>query len=167
MKRFRAKASRGLGFETLESRALMTAEGQAFAVDQTLDVSDLFGAISGTIAWGDGTANAATLQSPPVSGPIRFRLDYSLDTSGFFNDASRRALLQTAADMVSSKFSDSLGAIQPLAGDSWEARFLHPITGIRVSKTNLTIPANEILVFIGVRDLGAVEGGFADRGDIS
>ena len=51
MKRFRAKASRSLGFETLESRALMTAEGQAFAVDQTLDVSDLFGAISGTIAW--------------------------------------------------------------------------------------------------------------------
>ena len=167
MKRFRAKASRGLGFETLESRALMTAEGQAFAVDQTLDVSDLFGAISGTIAWGDGTANAATLQSPPVSGPIRFRLDYSLDTSGFFNDASRRALLQTAADMVSSKFSDSLGAIQPLAGDSWEARFLHPITGVRVSKINLTIPANEILVFIGARDLGASEGGLADRGGFS
>ena len=63
MKRFRAKASRGLGFETLESRALMTAEGQALAVDQTLDVSDLFGAISGTIAWGDGTATADSAES--------------------------------------------------------------------------------------------------------
>jgi hypothetical protein len=167
MKRQRPLTRRNLGFERLESRALLTAEGQAYAFDQTLDVSDLYGTVTGAIAWGDGTASSATIQNPPATGSIRFRFDYSLDTTGFFSDASRRVLLQTAADMVSSKFSDALGAIQPQAGDTWEARFLDPITGLRVTRTNLTIAANELLVFVGARNLGAAEGGVADRGGFS
>ena len=164
MKRNRASVKRRLGFQLLESRELLTAEGQSYLLDRTLDVSDLFGTVTGSIAWGDGTSSSATIQSPPVAGPIKFRFDYTLDNSGFFADASRRALLQTAADMVSSKFSDSLLAIQPQAGDTWNARFLHPITGVSVSKTNLSIAANELLVFVGARALGGAEGGSADRG---
>ena len=164
MKRNRASVKRRLGFQLLESRELLTAEGQSYLLDRTLDVSDLFGTVTGSIAWGDGTSSSATIQSPPVAGPIKFRFDYTLDNSGFFADASRRALLQTAADMVSSKFSDSLLAIQPQAGDTWNARFLHPITGVSVSKTNLSIAANELLVFVGARAVGGAEGGSADRG---
>jgi hypothetical protein len=164
MDRKRRLGKRKLALERLESRSMMTVEGQSFDLDRTLDTSDLFGAISGTIAWGDGSGSSATIQNPPVAGPIKFRFDYSLDNSGFFFDASRRNLLQTAADMVASKFSDTLAAIQPLAGDSWDATFRHPVTGLQTSKTNLTIAANEILVFVGGRSLGGSEGGSANRG---
>lgn len=164
MSRWYTKAKRHLCFESLETRALMTVEGQSYGLDLNVDVSDLYGEISGKIAWGDSTESTATVQNAPVSGPIKFRFDYSLDSSGFFSDVARRTLLQTAADMLSSKFSDSLSPIQPQSGDTWEARFLHPITGLKVSKPNLTIAANEILVFVGARDLGASEGGLADRG---
>jgi hypothetical protein len=142
----------------------MTAEGQSLAFDRAFDVSDLFGTVSGSIAWGDGTGSAATIQDAPATGPIKFRFDYSLDTSGFFTDVSRRNLLQNAADLLSSKFTDSLSAIQPQPGDTWDARFLHPITGVKITKTDLTIAANELLVFVGARSLGSGEGGLADRG---
>ncbi len=164
MREKRHPKKRRFAIEKLESRWTMTAEGQSFNLDRTLDTSDLFGAITGTIAWGDGSGSSATIQNPPVAGPIKIRFDYSLDNSGFFFEASRRNLLQTAADLVASKFSDSLAAIQPQAGDSWDATFRHPVTGLQTSKTNLTIAANEILVFVGGRSLGGSEGGSANRG---
>jgi len=143
---------------------MMTAEGQAYNLDRTIDTSDLFGTISGTIAWRDGTNSAATIQSAPTIGPIKFRFDYSLDTAGFFSDASRRAILQTVADLVSSKFSDNLSAIQPQSGDTWDAVFLDPSSGIKTTRTNPRLAANEVLVFVGSRNLGSAEGGIADRG---
>lgn len=143
---------------------MLTAEGQSFSVDRSIDVSDLSGAVTGSIAWGDGTTSAATVQNSPSAGPIKFRFDYSLDTSGFFSEATRRSMLQTVADLVSSKFSDTLSAIQPQTGDNWDAVFLHPSTGVKTTKANLSISANELLVFVGAKSSGSAEGGLADRG---
>lgn len=159
--------NRSLQFEGLERRYAMTAEGQAFALDLSMPTHELAGTLSGTVQWGDGTSSPAVLQNPPVSSSLKFRFDYSLDTTGFFNDVARKTLLQTIADNLSSKFSDSLSAIQPQAGDSWDAKFKHPVTGLNTSRTNLSIAANELLVFVGARDLAGFEGGLADRGGFS
>jgi len=158
---------RALQFEGLERRYAMTAEGQSYALDLPMPTHELAGTLSATIQWGDGTSNTAVLQNPPASSSLKFRFDYTLDTSGFFSDAARRTLLQTIADNLSSKFSDSLSAIQPQAGDSWDAKFKHPVTGLDTSRNNLSIAANELLVFVGARDLAGFEGGLADRGGFS
>ena len=109
----RRKPLRKLLIEPLENRALLTAEGQSFALDRTVDCSDLATDISAMVNWGDGTTSPGTIQSAPLPGALKFRIDYSMDSSGFFADADRRAILQTTADLLSAKFSDSLLAIQP------------------------------------------------------
>jgi hypothetical protein len=167
MKQGRRQTRRWLRLETLESRWTMTAEGQSFAIDQTLDISDLAGSLTASVQWGDGTTSAATIQNAPAAGPLRVRIDYSLDSSGFFASADRRALLQTAADLVVSKFTDTLSAIQPAVGDTWTATFRHPGTGEAISRINLPLAANEILLFAGARSLGSADGGLASRGGFS
>lgn len=163
----RSATKRRLRLESLESRRLLIAEGQTFPIDQTLDTSDFLGTLSASIQWGDGTTTAATIQNPPTVGALKVRIDYSLDTSGFFNDPARREILQTAADLVVSKFTDTLSAIQPASGDMWQANFRNPSTGDSTSRTNLSIAQNEILVFAGARALGGTEGGIGNRGGFS
>lgn len=92
------------------------------------------------------------------------RIDYSLDTNGFFANADRRNLLQTAADLVVSKFTDTLSAIQPASGDNWTATLRHPGTGESINRTNLTLAANEILIFAGGRSLGSAVSGLGNPG---
>jgi PKD repeat protein len=144
---------RTLAFEPLCLRIAMTAEGQSYALDQSLDVSELMGEITGSIQWGDGTSASAAIVTKPVEGPLRVRIDYSLDATGFFQNAARRSLLQTVVDSIASRFSDTLSAIQPSGGSSWEAKFNNPSTGNPESKANLTIAANELVVFVGARSL--------------
>jgi len=162
--RSRNAFQRSLVLETLEIRRAMTVEGQSFAVDQVLDTSDLLGTLSASIQWGDGTTSAATLQNAPAVGNLKVKIDYSLDTNGFFTDPNRRVLLQAAADLVASKFTDTLSAIQPAVGDMWSALFLNPSTGVDTTRTNLSIAQNEIVIFAGARALGINEGGIGDRG---
>ncbi|MFM2217270.1 MAG: hypothetical protein RL240_1588 [Planctomycetota bacterium] len=161
------RVKRTLQFEGLERRYAMTAEGQSHPIDLQIATHELAGTLSGTIQWGDGTSSPAVVQNPPAASSLKFRFDYSLDTQGFFTDPSRRALFQTVADSLSSKFSDSLSAIVPQSGDSWDAKFKSPATGLNTTRTNLSLAANEFLVFVGARDLDGFEGGLADRGGYS
>jgi hypothetical protein len=161
------RAKRTLQFEGLERRYAMTAEGQSHPIDLQIATHELAGTLTGTIQWGDGTSSPAVVQNPPAASSLKFRFDYSLDTQGFFTDPSRRALFQTVADSLSSKFSDSLSAIVPQSGDSWDAKFISPATGLNTTRTNLSLAANEFLVFVGARDLDGFEGGLADRGGFS
>lgn len=163
----RLARSRRLAIEMLSARLPMTAEGQAYALDQWLDVSELAGDVSATIQWGDGTSSPGTIASKPAAGPLRVRIDYSLDTSGFFGVNERRVVLQTVLDAIASRFNDSLSAIQPVGSDVWEARFNHPATGANITRSNLTIAANEIVVFVGARALSSGEGGLGNRGGFS
>jgi len=165
--RSRNAFQRNLVLETLEVRRAMTVEGQSFAVNQVLDTSDLLGTLSASIQWGDGTTTAATIQNAPAVGNLKVKIDYSLDTNGFFNDSNRRVLLQAAADLVASKFTDTLSAIQPAVGDMWSAQFLNPSTGVDTTRTNLSIAQNEILIFAGARALGSNQGAIGDRGGFS
>jgi hypothetical protein len=157
---------RRLCIESLNPRLAMTAEGQSYTLDQTVDVAELTGDITGTIQWGDGTSSPATIASRPSAGPLRVRIDYQFDATNFFQSNDRKALLQAALDGVVSRFSDTLSAIQPGGVDSWQARFKNPSTGVDTSLANLSIPANEILVFVGARAIG-VEAALGNRGGFS
>ena len=158
------KKNRPLQVERLLSRYPLTAEGQAFSFNQSIDTSAIGGAIAGTVLWGDGTSSPASVSASPSPGPLSIRFDYSLDSSGFFASSERRNSLQFAADSIVRKFSDQLTAIQPTGTSQWTAKFLNPATGAEDTRANLVIPANEILIFAGARGLNAGEYGRGEKG---
>ena len=153
---------RPLRIEDLSKRLLLTAEGQAFSLNQVFDTSPVTGSLTGSILWGDGTTTAATLGASPSTGPLSIRFDYSLDSNGFFASQERRNLLQQVGNSVVKKFSDQLLAITPSGTSTWTAKFQNPSTGAQESRVNLSIATNEILVYVGGRALNPAELG---RGD--
>jgi hypothetical protein len=161
--KIKTKRLRKFTFESLEPRFAMTAEGSVYSLQQSYDTSGLGGAVSGVVEWGDGQTAPLAISSQPGLGPLRFRFDYSLDSSGFFADNQRRQILQNVADSITSKLSDTLQAIVPSGASTWTATFPDPSTGAAASRLNLTINANEILVFAGARSMGNIRG-LASRG---
>lgn len=102
---------------------------------------------------------------------IQFLFDYSYDTSGFFADVTRRDLVQQAGDALASRLNDTLLSIQAMGSNTWQAVFANPSTGQQTSLSNLFVPANSLVVFVGARDLGTGQlaeggpGGFSVSGD--
>ena len=94
---------------------------------------------------------------------VNFRIDYSLDTNGFFGtdsnpDVERREAIEAVADFFSEIIQDNFLEIDnsdsqfPQA--SWTPRLFNPSTGAIINlEDNLVIPANEVIVFVGARDL--------------
>lgn len=148
--------------QSLETRRLLVGEGEVFQLNETVSTAGLVGAISSTVDWSDGTTSAATVTGGQQTGGLTIRIDYSLDTAGFFASQSRRDLLQTAADGLVKRFSDDLGAIVPGGVNTWTTTLLHPATGAEYTLSDPSIAANEIVVFAGARELGGTrlgEGG--------
>jgi len=85
---------------------------------------------------------------------IEFRFDYSLDTSGFFDQPGAKTALERAASILESRITDTLDPIVPSGGNTWDAVFKDPSTGNDTRRTDLQIEANEILIFAGARNLG-------------
>jgi len=141
-------------FETLESRRLLVAEAETFNLSRPVDLSGLVGTPSATVNWGDGQISAATISGVSALNQVRVSFDYSLDTTGFLNDGGRRASLDAAAALVTSRLADSLTAIQPSGTNTWVAKTEHPVTGQFVGLENLNVAANEIIIFVGARELG-------------
>ncbi|XZE37004.1 dockerin type I domain-containing protein [Pirellulaceae bacterium SH501] len=152
--------------EKLECRLPLSAEGSLYQLSQSYDTSGLGGQITAAVEWGDGSSSAGAIASQPAQGALRFRFDYSTDTSGFFADTNRRNVLQRVADSITTKWSDTLAAIAPSGGNQWTATFQNPSTGASDSRSNLSIASNEILVFVGARSLGTPLG-IANRGGFS
>lgn len=86
---------------------------------------------------------------------ITIQLDYSHDTSGFFNNSAARAVMQQAATDIGNTLTANLAAITPSGSDTWSATFYDPSTGAQVSVSNLSVAANTITVFVGARSLSA------------
>ncbi|MCE3016679.1 MAG: PKD domain-containing protein [Pirellula sp.] len=167
--RIKTKRLRKFTYESLEPRFVMTAEGSVFSLQQSYDTSGLGGNVSGVVEWGDGLTAPLAIGNQTGLGSLRFRFDYSLDSSGFFADSQRRQILQNVADSITSKLSDTLQAIVPSGASTWTATFPDPSTGAAASRLNLTVNANEILVFAGARSMGntrglASRGGFRNAG---
>ena len=88
---------------------------------------------------------------------INVLFDYRFDTAGFFTDhPDRIATIRAAANDIGMRFSDTLVGIPAptTPGDSWKAKFARPSGfGQEEEVTNLVVPANTVVVFVGARDL--------------
>ncbi|MCU0962013.1 MAG: FG-GAP-like repeat-containing protein [Pirellulaceae bacterium] len=102
---------------------------------------------------------------PPANEPLHVRFDYSFDWSGFFDTDEKKALLDLAADLVLADIRDNLRPIRPSGTNTWTAIFTHPTTGEEVEYPDLTIEANELVVFVGARDLGYTLSGMLEGGE--
>src|SRR5262245_30326384 len=97
---------------------------------------------------------------------VTIRLDYSHDTSGFFNDQTHRDALQRAADVVGSHLQDSLAAIVPngLLSRTWTTFTFNAATNSYIQTVNPTINANELVVFATAGAVGGSELAVASSG---
>jgi hypothetical protein len=107
-----------------------------------------------------------TLESREVPA-ITVQLDYSFDTSGFFNDPSRRAILQQAVNGVASQIDANLSAIAAPPGSTWSATFFNPANGQQASIPNPVIAANTLVIYVGGRPVGGTEAAFGGAGGYS
>jgi hypothetical protein len=81
---------------------------------------------------------------------ITVAIDYRYDTNQFFDTPEKRELMQSAAGAVAAALSqDHLAAIVPQEGDTWTARFPDPASGADQLATNLVVPADTIVIYVG------------------
>ncbi|MFI4881648.1 MAG: LEPR-XLL domain-containing protein [Phycisphaerales bacterium JB064] len=91
---------------------------------------------------------------PRVLLSIAINVDYTYDAGGFFDDPARREVVEAAADYLGSLLNDSLEAIIPGGGNDWRIQFTDPSSGMSTQVESPTIDEDELLLFVGGRDLG-------------
>ena len=159
---------RRVGFETLEKRALLVAEAETFNLARSFDATGLLGNPTASVNWGDGSpATAVAVSGGTNTGTVRISFDYSLDKKGFLADGNRKTILDAAARIVTSRLRDNLTAIQPTGTNTWTASTLDPETNATVDMRNMNIAANEIVVFVGARELGGNQLGSGGPGGLA
>ena len=104
---------------------------------------------------------------------INIVFDYSLDANNFFDTQAKRDVLDQAASIFE-VFTDDLDAIVPGTvynqgttdefADTWTATFTNPATGAAATMTDLTIPADTLLVYAGGRTLSGTTIGIGGPG---
>ncbi len=116
--------------------------------------SDFGNNYSASVRWSpDDVTTNATVSSPSgTAGPLSVRFDYRFDTRGFFG-AQQRAILDVAAEIVTSRLNDSLAAITSSGINQFSAHTTNPETGQDVTISNFSVAANEFVVFVGARNL--------------
>lgn len=83
--------------------------------------------------------------------------DYSYDTAVFFGATEKNAL-ESAASYFEGIIGDDFDAITPGGINTWDASFLNPETLSGTSVTDLFVPADSIIVYVGSTDLGGALG---------
>ncbi|MCB1761041.1 MAG: matrixin family metalloprotease [Gammaproteobacteria bacterium] len=103
--------------------------------------------IAGGLSALTGTVQAFTIQ-----------FDYSYD-GGFFADAQRKSLLESAGSYFESRINDDLNAITSTAGpagNNFKAIFNRPDTGAELTLNRYSVAADTIVVFAGGRNISAL-----------
>lgn len=81
---------------------------------------------------------------------VVIQFDYSRSTGTFFDDPEKRAVLQAAADSITGRLGDSLGAIVPHGANSWSIKLNDPASpGSQWSVSNPDIASNTLVVYVG------------------
>ena len=107
-------------------------------------------------------------EASPSAQAIDIQFDFTFDSSNFFNgNLQRQNVLNAAALVFESRFTDTLSAITPGSGNTWTATFENPSTGLTQSVVNRTIATNAIVVYVGARDLPGDTLGFGGPGGFS
>ncbi|HEY7120662.1 MAG TPA: hypothetical protein VH475_29025 [Tepidisphaeraceae bacterium] len=97
--------------------------------------------------------------APPARAHITFTLDYTYDTNGFFTaNPAAKAALEQAANVYSDRLIDHLTDITSSASNTWNMEFSNPANGNIASIQNQTVPADNIRVYVGGRNLGGALG---------
>ncbi len=136
--------------QKLEGRRLLAAEGVGVDISQSFTTTGLTGTLSSTIKWGDNTESAGTVTgSVDNNGPLSIKFQYM---GSFFNDPARRTLLENAAASVIERFSDDLEPIQPTGFLNWTAVTSNPQNGSTLRINNLSVAANELVIYVGDRN---------------
>lgn len=105
-----------------------------------------------------GLPAEVTALEPRTMPSIAVQIDYSYDSSHFFDTQAKRDRLQMAVNMVAATLNDNLLAIQPAGGNSWSIGFTNPSTGQQTTIANPIIPANTLLLYVGARPLSTHTG---------
>lgn len=87
---------------------------------------------------------------------ITFQFDYSRDANHFFDDPVRREILELAAETIGSRLDDQLEAIAPSGSNTWSLSVTNPSGASSFSVSNLTIPEDTLLVFVGARMMNSL-----------
>ena len=118
--------------------------------------------------WGLVSAAVFCTSAIPSARAIDIQFDFSFDSSNFFNgNLQRQNVLNAAALVFESRFTDTLSAITPGGGNTWTATFENPSTGLTQSVVNRTIATNVIVVYAGAQDLPGDTLGFGGPGGFS
>ncbi len=100
-----------------------------------------------------------------VPGPgLSVRFDYTYDTNNFFDTQEKKDVLEAAGQIIVGALGDDLEAIIPDGMNTWTATFTNPSTGNLESAANLVIQENELVIFVGARDLGGTVAGNTEVG---
>ena len=105
---------------------------------------------------------------------LTVQFDYSFDTSGFFNDPTRRSELQAAADALTARIGTTLAAIAPDAGigNNWTLTTFNPADPTNhnadISITNRSVASGTIVIYVGAETgLAGGEAGLGGFGGYS
>jgi hypothetical protein len=98
---------------------------------------------------------------------VTVRLDYTYDTSGFFQDPARRAAVERAVAQIAPLAQDNLAPIVASGVNTWQAQFYNPASEQTVTLKNFNVAQNEIVVFINAANMGGSELGLTTSGGYS
>lgn len=91
------------------------------------------------------------LEGRDVPSALQIVFDYRYD-NGFFNDPSRRAILERAGQDIASRLNvnTDFAAITPSGGNTWTATTFNPSnTSQQLQVPNLNVGADQLVVFVG------------------
>jgi hypothetical protein len=95
---------------------------------------------------------------------LTIQLDFDSYPSHFFDSPARRDLVRLAAQTLGSLIEDHLSAITPGGGNTWAAKFTDPSTSNPVTRNNLSVPADTVVVYVGARAIDGTGGTLGEGG---
>lgn len=95
---------------------------------------------------------------------VTIQFDYTYDSSGFFSDPARRAILEQVGNDIASHLDASLAAIVPGGGNTWTEMFFNPSTGQQATVSNPSLGSNTLVIYVGSRAIGGSEAGVGGTG---
>ena len=112
-------------------------------------------------------AGALSLAGPGARANVTIQFDYTYDDGNFLSGANvgRRAILEQAAGVFTTFITDSLDLINPGGANTWTAEPFDPRnTNATLTISNLVVPANTLIVYVGASNLGGSTLGLGGAG---
>ena len=98
--------------------------------------------------------SAFCIASQPAQANINIAFDYTYDTNHFFADTSRQTLLNAAASVFETRFTDNLTEIASSDTNHFNIDFANPSSAQTTSLPNYSVARDKVVVFVGAYNLG-------------